>query len=84
MRVGGRGGRGRGMSDMFTRDRLRRIQSILDLLELNPEGLRLQTIAKETKLILEIKRNTLVEYIQQLEWSGIVVTLKDGRIKLRR
>jgi len=72
------------MSDMFTRDRLRRIQSILDLLELNPEGLRLQTIAKETRLILEIKRNTLVEYIQQLEWSGIVVTLKDGRIKLRR
>jgi len=72
------------MSDMFTRDRLRRIQSILDLLELNPEGLRLQTIAKETKLILEIKRNTLVEYIQQLEWSGIVVTLKDGRIKLKK
>ena len=56
---------------------------ILELLTANPEGLSIQTIAKETNCITEITKERLFLYIEELEWSGTVIKKRDGKIKLR-
>lgn len=63
-------------------ERKGRMTRILDLLEANPEGLSLQTILKETRMVTEITRDRVQKYLEDLEYSGIIVKKKDGRIKL--
>lgn len=63
-------------------ERKRRMDRIIDLLEKNPEGLQLQTILRETKMVTEITRERIKTYLDDLEYSGIIMKKRDGRIKL--
>jgi len=60
-----------------------RMQKIIELLEKNPDGLRPETIAKETNVLMEITKDRLFKYIDELQWAGKIVKLRDGRVKLR-
>ena len=67
----------------WTQNRARRIRKIIELLELNPHGLRPDTIAKETQILLEITKERFYQYIDELEWSGLIIKKRDGRIALK-
>ena len=60
------------------------MSKILDLLEANPEGLTLQTILKETRMVTEITRDRVQKYMEDLEYSGIITRKRDGRIRLAK
>ena len=72
----------------FEEGRKRRMDALFELLRLNPQGLRLQVIAKaltEKGLGLNmISRSRLECYLKELEWAGCVEWLPDGRIRLRK
>jgi len=57
---------------------------ILELLRANPQGLDLRTIAKETEVLLEITKNRLELYLQELCWGGKIIKGADGRYRLKR
>ena len=65
-------------------ERKSRMSKILDLLEANPEGLTLQTILKETRMVTEITRDRVQKYMEDLEYSGIIIRKRDGRIRLAK
>jgi len=46
--------------------------------------LDLRTIAKETDVLLEITKNRLELYLQELIWCGKVVRGQDGKYRLKR
>jgi len=68
----------------FENERRRRMTRILELLRANPQGLDLRTIAKETDVLLEITKNRLELYLQELIWCGKVVRGQDGKYRLKR
>ena len=62
----------------FENHRLERIQRIIELLQANPQGLKPEVIAKETKILREVTKQRFFLYLQELQWSGEVVILRDG------
>ena len=67
----------------FENERAQRMQKILELLEANPSGLTPQTIARATGVLQEVTRDRLFKYLDDLEWCGRIVKLKDGRVRLK-
>jgi len=69
----------------FENRRFERMQKIVELLKANPQGLTLKVIAKDTKALMEIRKKTLLEYLSDLEWSGMVIHIRSSDIyKLRK
>jgi len=72
----------------FEEGRKRRMDALFELLRFNPQGLRIQVIARaltQQGLGLNmISRARLEAYLKELEWAGCVEWLQDGRIKLRK
>lgn len=55
-----------------TEGRKQRIERLLKCLNLYPNGLEANEIAKKTQLLTEITMDRLYKYLAELEWSGII------------
>jgi len=69
----------------FENRRFQRMQKVVELLQANPQGLSLRVIAKETKALMEIRKQTLMSYLTDLVWSGQVIYLRSkDKYKLKQ
>ena len=56
-----------------TEGRKQRIERLLKCLNLYPNGLEANEIARKTQLLTEITMDRLYKYLAELEWSGLLI-----------
>ena len=56
-----------------TEGRKQRIERLLKCLNLYPNGLEANEIARKTQLLTEITMDRLYKYLAELEWSGMLI-----------